>query len=84
MSERDDVTEPMTIAIEDIGWKYYIVSVVCLIVWTMICWFLFAETKGRSLENIAEMFDGDDALAGDTDKAAVMVHREVVAAKEVS
>jgi MFS family permease len=72
------------IAIEDIGWKYYIVSVVCLVVWIIICWFFFPETKGRSLEKIAEIFDGEDALVGDTDKAAVMVHREVVAAKEVS
>lgn len=37
------------IAIEGIGWVYYIISVVCRVVWIMICCFFFPETKGRSL-----------------------------------
>lgn len=30
----------------------------CLISFIFIIWFLFPETKGRSLEEIAEVFDG--------------------------
>ncbi|KAM0322148.1 hypothetical protein ACHAQA_009636 [Verticillium albo-atrum] len=41
-----------------VGWKYYIVF--CCLIATIFCliWVLFPETKGRSLEQIAELFDG--------------------------
>ncbi|PVH93634.1 general substrate transporter [Periconia macrospinosa] len=69
------------IALENIGWKYYIVSVVLLAVWTALAWFCFPETKGRSLESIAEIFDGEDALVGDLKKEVELVHDEVVREK---
>ena len=34
--------------------------VCCLIAFIAIIWFLFPETKGRSLEEIAEVFDGPE------------------------
>lgn len=46
------------IAMTGIGWKYYIVFCCILGVLFVIIWFLCPETKGRSLEEIAEIFDG--------------------------
>lgn len=46
------------IAMEAIGWKYYIVFCCLLAVLFGVVWFFFPETKGRTLEEIAEIFDG--------------------------
>ena len=48
------------IALENIGWHYYIVFCVLLVIIFATTWFLFPETKGYSLEEIAEIFDGPD------------------------
>jgi MFS family permease len=45
-------------ALDGIGWKYYIVFCVLLGIFFILVWFLFPETKGRTLEEIAEIFDG--------------------------
>ncbi|KAH8722320.1 general substrate transporter [Ilyonectria robusta] len=50
------------IGLENIGWKYYIVFCVLLVVFLAITYFLFPETKGYSLEEISRIFDGDEAL----------------------
>lgn len=50
------------IGIENIGWKYYIVFVCFLVVFLPVVYFYFPETKGRSLEEIAVIFDGPGAL----------------------
>ncbi|KAI9163591.1 Lactose permease [Paramyrothecium foliicola] len=50
------------IGLENIGWKYYIVFCVLLLVFFIITYFYFPETKGHSLEEIAKIFDGDDVL----------------------
>jgi MFS family permease len=52
------------IGLDTIGWKYYIVFCVLLVAFFAITWFLFPETKGHSLEEIAVLFDGPDALGG--------------------
>ncbi|KAF5007189.1 hypothetical protein FDECE_6472 [Fusarium decemcellulare] len=49
------------IGLENIGWKYYIVFCVLLVIFFFITYFLFPETKGYSLEEIACIFDGEQA-----------------------
>lgn len=51
------------IALANIGWHYYIVFCCLLVVIFATVWFLFPETKGYSLEEIAEIFDGPRARA---------------------
>lgn len=50
------------IGLDNIGWKYYIVFCCFLVVFFIITYFLFPETKGYSLEEIAQIFDGEDAV----------------------
>lgn len=49
------------IALEKLAWKFYFVYIGCLVVFIVLIWYLFPETKGRSLEEIAEVFDGPAA-----------------------
>lgn len=48
------------IGLERIGWRYYIVFCVFLVVFLAVTWVLFPETKGYSLEEIKVLFDGPD------------------------
>lgn len=50
------------VGLDNIGWKYYIVFCVLLAVFLAVTYFLFPETKGYSLEEIAKIFDGDDVI----------------------
>lgn len=52
------------VAMEAISWKYYIVWCVAIGIHLVLIWFFFPETKGRALEEVAEIFDGPDAAAG--------------------
>ncbi|KAJ5499835.1 Major facilitator superfamily domain general substrate transporter [Penicillium expansum] len=45
------------VAFTAIGWKYYCVFLGCLVVFLGLIYFLFPETKGRSLEEVAMIFD---------------------------
>ncbi|CAI7600619.1 unnamed protein product [Penicillium glandicola] len=53
------------IALEAIAWRYYIVFIVVLMVFGVTAYLFYPETKGYSLEQIAVIFDGPDALVGD-------------------
>lgn len=45
------------IAMAAIQWKYYIVYIVLLVIILIIVVLLFPETRGRSLEEISEIFE---------------------------
>jgi MFS family permease len=49
------------IALDSIGWKYYIVFAVLLVLITLIIYFFYPETKGHTLEEMAVIFDKEDA-----------------------
>ncbi|WVW85885.1 hypothetical protein I302_107923 [Kwoniella bestiolae CBS 10118] len=46
------------IGLANLGWKYYIVFQVFYVLETLFVYLYFPETKGRTLEEIAEIFDG--------------------------
>ncbi|CAL5873688.1 uncharacterized protein PFLUO_LOCUS7970 [Penicillium psychrofluorescens] len=52
------------VAMDAISWRYYIVWCCVIGVHLTIIYFFFPETKGKGLEEVAEIFDGPDALAG--------------------
>jgi hypothetical protein len=49
------------IALEAIEWKYYLLYVFILSGGGVVIYFTFPETRGHSLEEIARVFEGDDA-----------------------
>ncbi|CUM68086.1 uncharacterized protein PRCAT00005803001 [Priceomyces carsonii] len=51
-----------SIALNDIGWKYYIVFCVLLVIICINTYWFYPETKGYSLEEIAKIFDGDSGV----------------------
>ncbi|KAB2111700.1 hypothetical protein AG0111_0g357 [Alternaria gaisen] len=57
------------IGIEALGWKFYIVYVVVLVLECLAIYFLYVETKGPALEEIALLFDGDSANVAGTNLA---------------
>ncbi|KAG8727531.1 hypothetical protein FRC12_022440 [Ceratobasidium sp. 428] len=50
------------IALDALQWKYYLVYTVWLAFELAYIYFFAVETKGRSLEETAALFDGDDAV----------------------
>ncbi|KAH7401262.1 general substrate transporter [Pyrenochaeta sp. MPI-SDFR-AT-0127] len=57
------------IGIETLGWKFYLVYVVVLVIECLCIYFLYVETKGPTLEEIAILFDGDAANVVGADPA---------------
>lgn len=52
------------VAMDAISWRYYIVWCVVIAIHLTLIYFFFPETKGRGLEEVAEIFDGPNALSG--------------------
>ncbi|KIX05709.1 uncharacterized protein Z518_03681 [Rhinocladiella mackenziei CBS 650.93] len=52
------------VAMDAISWRYYIVWCVIIAINFTLIFFFFPETKGRALEEVAEIFDGPNALSG--------------------
>jgi H+/Cl- antiporter ClcA len=49
------------IALGKIGWRYYFVFIAVLIAFWLTAYFFYPETRGHSLEQMAVIFDGEDA-----------------------
>ncbi|KAL5363461.1 general substrate transporter [Aspergillus floccosus] len=49
------------IGLESLQWRFYFVYIAILVVECLCVWFLFVETKGPTLEEIAALFDGETA-----------------------
>lgn len=68
------------IGLQNLAWKFYFVYIVILVMEVICIWLLFIETKGPTLEEIALLFDGDDANvsgSGLTEKEDAQVqHKE--------
>ncbi|KAG9309327.1 putative hexose transporter [Chiua virens] len=60
------------IAFAALGWKYYLVYVFWIAFEAVFLWFYVVETKNRTLEETAALFDGEDAMAQISEKAAAM------------
>jgi MFS family permease len=52
------------IGLAAVGWRYYIVFVVSLVLWLVVIYFTFPETRGLTLEEVSQIFDGAEALEG--------------------
>lgn len=50
------------IALSHIGWKYYIVYCVILLLLLVIIFLFFPETRGYSLEELAQVFESDEPV----------------------
>ncbi|KAG2416057.1 hypothetical protein HFD88_007249 [Aspergillus terreus] len=49
------------IGLENLQWRFYFVYIAILVIECLCIWFLFVETKGPTLEEIAALFDGEKA-----------------------
>jgi len=49
------------IGLQNLAWKFYFVYIAILVIECLCIWFLFVETKGPTLEEIARLFDGAEA-----------------------
>jgi len=70
------------IALDALGWKYYIVYVCVLAVEFTFLFFFIVETKNRTLEETSILFDGAEALEQITEQAAHAVPTEKNASDE--
>ncbi|KAH8108793.1 hexose transporter [Phellopilus nigrolimitatus] len=57
------------IALENLSWRYYIVYACWILFETVFCYIYIVETKGRTLEETAALFDDVDASALITNQA---------------
>ncbi|CAO3690688.1 unnamed protein product [Umbelopsis ramanniana] len=68
------------IALEAIGWKYYLVYVIWIVIELIVVYFFFVETSGYTLEELVVVFDGENAELSDLDRAAIALENEKTAA----
>jgi MFS family permease len=50
------------VALDALRWRYYIVFVCALVLWLIVIYFTFPETRGLTLEEVSQIFDGREAL----------------------
>ncbi|KAG8418779.1 hypothetical protein J3459_012048 [Metarhizium acridum] len=66
------------IAIENIGWKTYIIFAILNATWVPIIFFFFPETKGLELEDVDRLFAGDDVIESVGEKSMALATVEHV------
>lgn len=66
------------VAMAAITWKYYIVYCCVIAVEIVLVYFWFPETKGRSLEEVAVIFDGDNVFGHDQPRSEAKTSQVVV------
>ncbi|KAH7370173.1 general substrate transporter [Rhexocercosporidium sp. MPI-PUGE-AT-0058] len=59
------------IGLENLQWKFYFLYIAILVFQCLVIYFYYVETRGPTLEEIAVLFDGEDANVGGND-----VHRD--------
>lgn len=59
------------IGLAELAWKFYFVYIAILVLECLAIYFLYVETKGPTLEEIARLFDGDDADVAGKDEMMV-------------
>ncbi|KAL4783607.1 general substrate transporter [Aspergillus varians] len=67
------------IALQKIGWRYYLVYCVWLLFELLVVWKFYIETRRTPLEEIAKYFDGDAAIIGGeaaTEKVSELITRQ--------
>ncbi|KAL3419463.1 hexose transporter protein [Phlyctema vagabunda] len=66
------------VGLDSLAWKYYFVYIAVLVIECLVIYFYFVETRGPTLEEIAVLFDGENAhvVAPDTDLATKRTARE--------
>jgi sugar porter (SP) family MFS transporter len=73
-------TYAIPVGLERMAWKFYLIFVPWVLVEIAVLWLVYPETKGPSLEEIAFIFDGQDAnmsvtAKGDIEQAEA-VHKQ--------
>lgn len=67
------------IGLEKLTWKFYFVYIAILVIEVLCIYFLFVETKGPTLEEIAKLFDGDGAAVAQESRVEKAVQSKVEA-----
>jgi MFS family permease len=52
------------IGLQNLAWKFYFVYIAVLVFQCLVIYFYYVETRGPTLEEIAILFDGEDANVG--------------------
>jgi len=66
------------VAFGAITWRYYIVYVVWLLFELGVVFFCYPETKGNTLEEMARIFDGENAAVGEVDMDIVREKNQIM------
>ncbi|KAL1590125.1 hypothetical protein WHR41_01269 [Cladosporium halotolerans] len=66
-------TYGISVGMEKIGWKLYLVYIVWICVEIVTIYFLFVETKGKTLEELSEVFEAPNPRKASTRKVKVAV-----------
>ncbi|KAF2022379.1 general substrate transporter [Aaosphaeria arxii CBS 175.79] len=64
------------IGLRELQWKFYFVYIGILIVECISIWFLFVETKGPTLEEIAVLFDGEAAAVANIEESDIGMEKD--------